>query len=189
MEANLDYNYPEKPCSTNWQCYFKSPWKWNKWNSGREWGADEISQVTDVVLREAFILHKSQDFIVSHVPRISRIFQSMKVIWLPQLNATLMNVTMKACEKCVDILQFFSVALVHFSDQKWNFQNYFVQPPHHLVTCAHHKSSFSFFWTSCNCFGTFMQLIMYISLCNSPYPSKHLVISSSYKSLNAKWLI
>ncbi len=71
---------------------------------GREWGADEISQDSDAVLREAFILHKSQDFIVSHVPRISRIFQSMKVIWLPQLTGTLINVTMKACENCVDIL-------------------------------------------------------------------------------------
>jgi len=65
---------------------------------------DEISQVTDAVLREAFILHKSQDFIVSHVPRISRIFQSMKVIWLPQLNAMVINMTMRACENCDDIL-------------------------------------------------------------------------------------
>ncbi len=44
------------------------------------------------------------------------------------------------------------------------FSKLLVQPPHHLVTCAHHKSSFSFFWTSCDCFGTFMQLIMYICL-------------------------
>ncbi len=39
-----------------------------------------------------------------------------------------------------------------------------VQPPHHVVTCACHKSSFSFFLTSCDCFGTFMQSIMYICL-------------------------
>ncbi len=38
------------------------------------------------------------------------------------------------------ILQFFSVALVHFSDTKL-----LVHPPHHLITCAHHKSSLSFF--------------------------------------------
>ncbi len=44
------------------------------------------------------------------------------------------------------------------------FSKLLVQPPHHLVTCAHHKISFSFFWTSCDCFGTFMQLIMYICL-------------------------
>ncbi len=43
------------------------------------------------------------------------------------------------------------------------FSKLFVQP-HHLVTCAHHKSSFSFFWTSCDSFVTFMQLIMYICL-------------------------
>ncbi len=66
----------------------------------------------------------------------------------------------------------------------------------------------SFFWTSWNCFGTFKQSIMYICLCFPTLPvanvmllkiyysslcnsltSKHLVISSSYKSLNAKWLI
>jgi len=48
------------------------------------------------------------------------------------------------------VVYLFSVALVHFSNQKLNSQ-----PPHYLVTCsAHHKRSFSFF-------GTFMQLIMY----------------------------
>ena len=35
---------------------------------------------------------------------------------------------------------------------------------HHSVTCAHQKSSFSFLWTSCKCFGTSMQMIMYNSL-------------------------
>ncbi len=37
------------------------------------------------------------------------------------------------------------------------FSKRLVQPPHYLVTCAHHKS-FSIY------IGTFMQLIMYICL-------------------------
>ncbi len=41
------------------------------------------------------------------------------------------------------------------------FSKLLVQPPHHLVTCTHHKSSLSFFSTS---FGTFMQSIMCICL-------------------------
>ncbi len=51
-----------------------------------------------------------------------------------------------------------------FLRSEMKFSKLLVQPPHHLVTCAHHKSSFSFFWTNCDCFGTFMQLIMYICL-------------------------
>ncbi len=61
----------------------------------------------------------------------------------------------------------FTVFLSGFSAflrSEMKFSKLLVQPPHHLVTCAHHKSSFSFFWTSCDCFGTFMQLIMYICL-------------------------
>jgi len=56
---------------------------------------------------------------------------------------------------CIE-LQFFSVALVHFSDQNWNSQNYLFN--------LHKKSSFSFLWTSCKCFGTSMQMIIYNSL-------------------------
>jgi len=48
-----------------------------------------------------------------------------------------------------------------FLRSELKFSKLLVQPPHHLVTCAHHKSSFSFFWTNCKCFGTFRQLIMY----------------------------
>ncbi len=44
-----------------------------------------------------------------------------------------------------------------FLESEMNFSKLLVQPPHHLVTCAHHKSSFSFFCT-------FMQLIMNICL-------------------------
>ena len=57
-------------------------------------------------------------------------------------------------------LQFFSVALVHFSHHYLHLHN-IVQPPQHLVICAHHSSSFSFlqtnwkcFWTCINCFHT-----------------------------------
>ncbi len=44
------------------------------------------------------------------------------------------------------------------------FSKLLVQPLHHIVTCARHNRSFSFFWTSCDCFVTFMQSIMYICL-------------------------
>lgn len=44
------------------------------------------------------------------------------------------------------------------------FSKLLIQLPHQLVNCAHHKSSFSYFCTICNCFGTFMQLIKYICL-------------------------
>jgi len=56
-----------------------------------------------------------------------------------------MNKTTLSC-----YLQFFSVALVHFSSEI-KFSKLLVQPPHHLVTCAHHEISFSFFWTGYNC--------------------------------------
>lgn len=55
-------------------------------------------------------------------------------------------------------LQFFSVPLVHFSDQNWNSQHYLFDL-HIIVLLVH---SFSFLWISC--FGTFMSMIMHNSL-------------------------
>ncbi len=100
-------------------------------------------------------------------------------------------------------LQFFSVALVHFSEQKWNCQNYLFNL--HIILCTSWKqflillnklwllwyihatdyvdlSAVSYI-ISCYCHVA--QDALYSSLC----PSKHLVISSSYKSLDAKRLI
>ena len=72
--------------------------------------------------------------------------------------------TIKIKENINALLQFFSVSLVHFSDQNWNSQNYLFNL-HINVSLVHiKKSSFSFLWTSCKCLCTFMQMIMYISL-------------------------
>ncbi len=57
------------------------------------------------------------------------------------------------------ILQF-----IWFLRSEMKFSKLLVQPPHHLVTCAHDKNSLSFFWTSFNSFAAFMQSIMYICL-------------------------
>ncbi len=50
-----------------------------------------------------------------------------------------------------------------FLRSEMKFAKLLVQPPHHLVTCAHDKNSFSFFWTivialvhSCNWLCTFV---------------------------------
>ena len=96
-----------------------------------------------------------------------------------------------------------------FLRSELKFLKLLVQSKHHCVTCARQKSSFSFLWTSCKCFGTSMQMIMYNSLLfptlsiayvmlikmyyngsllNSLTPPQHLGISSSHKSLHAKWL-
>jgi len=61
----------------------------------------------------------------------------------------------------LDIAYSFLSCFVAFLRSEMKYSKLFVQPPHHLVTYAHHRSSFSFFWTSCDCFGTFMQLIIY----------------------------
>ena len=53
------------------------------------------------------------------------------------------------------LLQFFSVALVQFSDQNWNSQT--VQSSHHCVPGAHQKSSFSFILNK-------LQMLWYIHL-------------------------
>ncbi len=51
-----------------------------------------------------------------------------------------------------------------FLRSELKFSKLLVQSSHHCVICAHQKSSFSFLWTSCKCFGTSMQMIMYNSL-------------------------
>ena len=48
-----------------------------------------------------------------------------------------------------------------FLRSELKFSKLCVQSSHHCVTCAYQKSSFSFLWTSCKCFGTSMQMIMY----------------------------
>ncbi len=57
------------------------------------------------------------------------------------------------------VLQFFSVST--FLRSALKFSKLLVQPRHHPVICAHHKSNFSFFWTNCKCLGTFIQMFMY----------------------------
>ena len=51
-----------------------------------------------------------------------------------------------------------------FFRSEFQFSKPLVQSSHHCVACAHQKSSFSFLWTSCKCFGASIQMIMYNSL-------------------------
>ncbi len=65
------------------------------------------------------------------------------------------------------VVRFYTVFLSRFDaflKSEMTFSKLLVQPPHHLVICAHHKSGFSLFSTNCDCFGTFMQSIMHICL-------------------------
>ncbi len=51
----------------------------------------------------------------------------------------------------------FFIRIGAFLRSEMTFPKLLVQPPHH-------KSSFSFFLTNCDCFGTFMQLIMLLKM-------------------------
>ena len=53
-----------------------------------------------------------------------------------------------------------------FFRSEFQFSKPLVQSSHHCVACAHQKSSFSFLWTSCKCFGASIQMIMYNSQCH-----------------------
>ncbi len=62
--------------------------------------------------------------------------------------------------KYLHVLYIFTLFLSGFGAflrSEITFSKILVRPPHHLVTCAQHKSS-------CDCFGTFMLIIMYICL-------------------------
>ncbi len=67
-----------------------------------------------------------------------------------------------------------------FLRSEMKFSKLLVQPPHNLITCAHHKSNFSFFWTNCNCFGTFMQLIMCICLRSPTFSVANIMLLKMY---------
>ncbi len=82
-------------------------------------------------------------------------------------------------ENTITMNQLITVFLSHFGAFLRSEMKFSKQPPHHLVTCAHHKSSFSFFSTSCDCFGTFMQLIIYICL---RFPTVHYVAQNLFYS-------
>jgi len=43
-----------------------------------------------------------------------------------------------------------------FLTSPFTFAQQLVQPPQHLVICAHHSSSFAFLSTNCKCFWTYI---------------------------------
>jgi len=59
---------------------------------------------------------------------------------------------------------FHSSLIGTFLRSKLKFSKLPVQSSHHCVICAHQKSSFSFLWIRCICFGTSLHIITYNSL-------------------------
>ncbi len=89
----------------------------------------------------------------------------------------------------------FSQSLWYISQIKTEILKTTCSTSHHLVTCAHHKSNFSFFWTNCKCFGTFMQMIIYNCLLFPTLSIAHVMLIKMYytgsllNSLTPGWVL